>query len=228
MPTLDPPAFLELLWEQKTTAILRAADGTLARNAMEAAVEGEFRIIEFTLTTPEVMDLIHDFSRRDDLVVGAGTVLTPKMADAAVAAGAQFLVSPVVDEAVIERARQLGVAAMPGVHTPTEMVRAHRAGAQLQKLFPAPAGGPAFARSCRGPLPFLRLVPTNGVDEHNLPEWIEAGVFGAGFVASLFDPGDMAAGNMKAIGERAARIRAVAEGIDRGRMVAEIDPFEGG
>lgn len=224
---MRPEDFVQTLWEVRTTAILRASDGEVARKAMEAAVDGGFNLIEFTLTTPDVLDLIHDFSQREGLIVGAGTVLTPKMADAAVAAGAKFLVSPIVDEAVIGRAGELNVAVMPGVHTPTEMTRAHRAGAQLQKLFPAPAGGPAFVRSCKGPLPFLRIVPTSGVDEHNVGEWLAAGVWGCGFVASLFAPEDMATGNYDGIRERAIRIRAAAMAFERGRPVSEIDPFGG-
>jgi 2-dehydro-3-deoxyphosphogluconate aldolase/(4S)-4-hydroxy-2-oxoglutarate aldolase len=222
---MSPDDFIQNLWEVRTTAILRASDGDVARKAMQAAVDGGFDHIEFTLTTPDVLDLIHEFSQLDGITVGAGTVLTPRMADAAVAAGAKFLVSPVVDEAVISRAAELGVAAMPGVHTPTEMTRAHRAGAQLQKLFPAPAGGPSFVRACKGPLPFLRIVPTNGVDEHNVGEWLAAGVWACGFVASLFDPQDMANGNYDGIRERAVRIRKAAMAFERGRPPAELDPF---
>ncbi len=222
---MDPETVLDLLWDHKTTAILRAQDRDLAREAMLAAVAGGFRCVEFTLTTPGALDLIHEFSRRNELVVGAGTVLTPAMADEAVAAGASFLVSPVVDEDVIARARRLAVAVMPGVHTPTEIVRAHRAGAHLQKLFPAPAGGPAFVRACLGPLPFARIFPTNGVDEDNLAQWLEAGAFGAGFVSTLFAPADMAARNFAAIRERAARIRAIAQGVERGPRAPVSDPF---
>jgi len=94
---------------------------------------------------------------------------------------------------------------MPGTHTPTEMLRAHRAGAQLCKLFPAPAGGPAWVRSVLGPMPYLKIVPTNGVDEHNAKEWIDAGVFAAGFVAPLFVAADIEAGRWDAIEARAER-----------------------
>ena len=144
------------------------------------------RVVEFTLTVPGVFDLIAEFSERDDVVVGAGTVLTPGQANDAVDAGARFLVSPVVDEAVIDVARTRGVVAMPGVHTPTELLRAHRAGAQLQKLFPAPAGGPAWVRSVLGPMPFLNIVPTNGTSAENARAWLDAGAYACGFVASLF------------------------------------------
>ena len=113
---------------------------------------------------------------------------------------------------LVEAAAQLGVASMPGTHTPTEMLRAHRAGAQLCKLFPAPAGGPAWVRSVLGPMPWLKIVPTNGVDEHNAADWIAAGVFGVGFVAPLFPADDLVAGRWDAIEARAARCMAAVRG----------------
>ena len=134
-------------------------------------------------------------------------------AQKSVEAGARFLVSPVVDEAVIGAANELGVASMPGTHTPTEMLRAHRAGAQLCKLFPAPAGGPAWLRSVLGPMPYLKIVPTNGVDELNAGEWIAAGAYAAGFVAPLFVASDIAAGRWDAIEERARRCLAAVSGF---------------
>ena len=136
-------------------------------------------------------------------MVGAGTVLGVDQAKAAVEAGARFLVSPVVDPAVIETARSLDVAVMPGTHTPTEMLAAHRAGAPLQKLFPAPGIGPAYVKACLGPMPFLRIVPTSGVDESNAAAYLEAGAFAVGFVTSLFDPDDLAAGRFERIEQRA-------------------------
>jgi Entner-Doudoroff aldolase len=209
---VTPEAFVEFLGQQKGSAILRCDDQDKAAQAMDAAVRGGFRIIEFTLTTPGVYELVEDFSRRGDLVVGTGTVMDAAEAEKSVRAGARFLVSPVVDEAVIEAAEQLGVASMPGTHTPTEMLRAHRAGASLCKLFPAPAGGPAWVRSVLGPMPYLKIVPTNGVDEHNAAEWIAAGAYGAGFVAPLFTADDMAAGRWDLIEQRAARCLAAVQG----------------
>lgn len=212
--------FVDTLRDHRATAILRCDDAERAAAAMQAAVRGGFRIVEFTLTTPGAYELIAELSRLrdlepsgglDHLVVGAGTVLTPKQAERAVAAGARFLVSPVADPRVIEAAAELQVAAMPGVHTPTEMVAAHRAGAPLLKLFPAPAGGPAYLRSVRGPLPFLRIVPTNGVDVHNATEWLDAGAWAVGFVASLFEPQWLATGDVDAIEARARDLRAAVE-----------------
>ncbi|MHC5008434.1 MAG: bifunctional 4-hydroxy-2-oxoglutarate aldolase/2-dehydro-3-deoxy-phosphogluconate aldolase, partial [Planctomycetota bacterium] len=141
---MQPDEFVQFSGSQKASAILRTTVEGAAAPAMEAALRAGFKVIEFTLTTPAALDLIGEFSRRDGIVVGAGTVLTTDEARAAVEAGARFLVSPVVDPAVIEAAAGLGVAMMPGTHTPTEMLEAHRAGAQLQKLFPAPGIGPAY------------------------------------------------------------------------------------
>ena len=118
-----------------------------------------------------------------------------------------------VDEAVIEEAGRLGVAVMPGTHTPTEMLRAHRAGAQLQKLFPAPGIGPAYVSACLGPMPFLRIVPTSGVTAENAAAYLKAGAFAVGFVAPLFDPADMRAGAFDSIENRARTLlRAVRAG----------------
>jgi Entner-Doudoroff aldolase len=209
---MKPETFLRRFRDERASAILRTDDSEKAAPAMEAAVRGGFRVVEFTLTVPGVFDLVREFSKRDQLIVGTGTVLDEHQARQSVAAGARFLVSPVVDESVIAVGRELGVACMPGCHTPTEMLRAHRAGAELCKLFPAPAGGPAWLRSVLGPLPQLRIVPTNGVDEHNAAEWLAAGAFAVGFVVALFDPADMAAGNWDAIEARARRCLAAAHG----------------
>jgi Entner-Doudoroff aldolase len=208
---VKPEEFVDLFGRLKASAILRTSEEAAAGPAMEAAVRGGLRIVEFTLTTPGAYDRIAEFAARDGLVVGAGTVLEVEQARQAVKAGARFLVSPVTDEAVIEEARALGVAVMPGAHTPTEMLRAHRAGAQLQKLFPAPGQGPAFVRACLGPLPFLRIVPTNGVTVENAGAWLAAGAHALGFVAPLFDRDEVLSGQVDRIEARArALLGAVA------------------
>ncbi len=203
-------AFVEQFGRLKASAILRTNDQQKAALAMEAAVRGGFRVIEFTLSIPGWHELVQDFSRRKDLIVGTGTVMTPDEARLSVEAGAQFIVSPVMDETVIRAANDLGVASMPGTHTPTEMLLAQRAGAQLCKLFPAPAGGPAWVRAVLGPMPGLKIVPTNGVDEHNAAEWLAAGVYAVGYVATLFVPGDIGRGDWDAIEARARRCLAAA------------------
>lgn len=209
---MSAEAFVEAFKTSKASAIIRTDDQRLAADAMEAAIRGGFRIIEFTLTIPGAFELIEEFAGRDGLRVGAGTVLTVDDARRAVRAGADCLVSPVFDERVVAAGLGLGVAVMPGVHTPTELLAAHRAGAQLQKLFPAPAGGPAYVRSVMGPLPFLNIVPTNGVDASNARAWLDAGAVAMGFVTSLFDPADMRARAFDHIERRAGEILAAVAG----------------
>jgi 2-dehydro-3-deoxyphosphogluconate aldolase/(4S)-4-hydroxy-2-oxoglutarate aldolase len=200
---LWPSAFVQMFGEARASAILRTEHEDAAAGAMEAAIRGGFRVVEFTLTMPHALELIREFRRREELAVGAGTVLTAAEAEAAVAAGAQFLVSPVTDPAVIAAAKSLNVAIVPGTYTPTEMLRAHREGAPLCKLFPAPGTGPAFVRSILAPMPFLRIVPTNGVNEENAAAYLEAGAFAVGFTNALFDADALAAGDFDAVEQRA-------------------------
>src|SRR5262249_11805594 len=137
-----------------------------------------------------------------------GTVLTREEARRSVEHGARFLVSPVMDPEVIGEGVALGVAVIPGCHTPTEMLAAHRAGAPLQKLFPAPGQGPSYVRACLGPLPFLRLVPTQGVEASNVRDWLEAGSYAVGFTHALFDAAALRAGRIDGIEERARLLLA--------------------
>lgn len=208
--SMKPQEFVNFLSQEKASAIIRTSNQKTAASAMEAAVRGGFRVIEFTLTVPGALELISDFSKRDGLVVGAGTVLTVEDARKSVEAGARFLVSPVCDEVVIKEATKLDVASMPGCSTPTEMLVAHRAGAQLQKLFPAPANGPAFVSSVLAPLPFLKIVPTNGIDENNAADYLKAGAFAVGFVKALFDPDDLRNERYDKIEQIAKRLKAAA------------------
>lgn len=190
---MDPRAFAERLREVRASAILRTADPDFARTAMDAAVRGGFRVIEFTLTIPEALDLVAEYSGREDLVVGAGTVLSAGQARDAVRSGAAFIVSPVADLEVISAAREMGVAVMPGAYTPWEILAADRAGATMVKLFPAPANGPEYVRQVLGPLPHVKLVPTAGVDEKNAAEYLRAGAWAVGFTTSLFSSPDVEA-----------------------------------
>lgn len=220
-----PDEFLRTLWDHRITAILRASEPSLAAQAMDAAIRGGMRIVELTLTTPGALRIVAELSSREGLVVGAGTVLRPDEARAAVDAGARFLVSPVMDPEIISLAGELGVPILPGVHTPTEMLAAHRAGAPLLKLFPGPAGGPTYLRSVLAPLPFLRVVPTNGVDLDNVAAWLRAGAFAVGLTTALFEPAVVAARDFAAIEQRARALVRAVQSVERGPMPQLDDPF---
>ncbi len=192
---------------RRISAIIRTDDQQLAADAMRAAIAGGFRIVEFTLTTPGALELIAEFARApEELLVGAGTVMTPQQAEDAVQAGARFLVSPVFDPEIIACAKRLDVVSIPGTFIATEMITAHRAGADLLKLFPAPADVAQYVKSILGPLPQLNIFPTAGVDIDNMCEVLDAGAAGIGFVRSLFTPDEMAARNFDAIQARARAI----------------------
>ncbi|MDE0961245.1 MAG: bifunctional 4-hydroxy-2-oxoglutarate aldolase/2-dehydro-3-deoxy-phosphogluconate aldolase [Planctomycetota bacterium] len=186
---LSPESFVTILGQSRASAILRTPHGDLAVDAMKCAIAAGFTICEFTLTIPGALQHIETIAAQfPDVVVGAGTVLTPDQARDAVSAGARFLVSPVLDCKVVEIATELGVAIIPGCSTPTEMLAAHEAGAPLVKLFPGPAGGPRWVQAVLGPLPFLKIIPTSGVGLHNASEFLNAGAHAIGFVSPLFSP----------------------------------------
>ena len=197
------------LLARKISAIIRTDDQSVAEQAMAAAVEGGFRVIEFTLNTPGALELITQFRSMDEsLLVGAGTVMTPQAAKEAVNAGAQFIVSPVCDPAVIREAGEMGVVSIPGTQTPTEMQHAHETGADFVKLFPAPPNVAEYIRYVLGPQPHLKIFPTSGVNLDNMLEVLEAGAAGVGFVGPLFDPQSMLNRNFDDIRERAEKIVA--------------------
>lgn len=200
--------FVELLTAERAVAIIRTREQRIAADAMDAAIRGGVRLLEFTLNTPGALELIESFARRDGLVVGAGTVLRPEDVEAAARRGARFLVSPVVDEAVSTAAARAGLPLIPGCSTPSEMWRAHKAGAQAVKLFPAPTDGPGWVRATLGPMPFLRIVPTQGVDAGNAAAWIDAGCIAVGTGIYLFPPEALAASAWDVVEERARTLVA--------------------
>ena len=194
------------LLERKISAIIRTDNQKVAEQAMQAAVDGGFRVVEFTLTTPGSLNLITQFRENDDLIVGAGTVMSPTIVQEAVEAGAQFLVSPVCNVDVIQEAVKLDVVSIPGTFTATEMENAHRAGADFVKLFPAPENVAEYIRFILAPLPYLKIFPTSGVNLDNMLDVLQAGAAGTGFVRPLFDPEMIRNKNYDGIRQRAEAI----------------------
>jgi 2-dehydro-3-deoxyphosphogluconate aldolase/(4S)-4-hydroxy-2-oxoglutarate aldolase len=184
---MSPEQFLDAVFRHRAIAILRGQHQGRAAAAMEAAVGAGFRLLEFTVSTPGAYDLIAEFARRPGLIVGAGTVLDLPSLEAAVGAGAKFLVSPVLDPQIIAAARELDVAMLPGCFTPTELLQAHRAGAPVRSCSRRRPTSRAYVRAVLGPMPFLRMIPTNGVHGGNASEVLAAGAVGIGFTTSLFD-----------------------------------------
>jgi len=169
--------------------VIRASSKEEARSVIDAIAAGGVSTIEVTMTVPNAMALIAELSvEREDLLIGAGSVLEPETARECIAAGAQFIVSPSTNFDTILYCNEFETVVMPGALTPTEIVNAWDAGADMVKVFPADSlGGAKYLRSLKAPLPHLRLVPTGGVDQTTAAEFIKAGAEAIGVGADLVD-----------------------------------------
>jgi 2-dehydro-3-deoxyphosphogluconate aldolase / (4S)-4-hydroxy-2-oxoglutarate aldolase len=170
-------------------AIVRMDDAAGLGQVARAIKEGGVDVIEFTMTTPGALDIIAKSAAEfgSSVLLGAGTVLDTETARAAILAGARFLVAPTLNLDVIDLAHRYDVATLPGVFTPTEMLTAWEAGADLLKVFPATALGPQYFKDVLAPLPYLRMVPTGGVSLENCADFIKAGAVAVAVGSNLVD-----------------------------------------
>jgi 2-dehydro-3-deoxyphosphogluconate aldolase/(4S)-4-hydroxy-2-oxoglutarate aldolase len=188
--------------------VLRAESHDIALRAVEALRAGGIGVLEITMTVPGAVGLnlrLHS-EIGNECLIGAGTVLNENVAEECIAAGARFIVSPALHLPTIEfcNARQIPI--LPGAFTPTEVVTAWTAGADMVKLFPANAGGgPSYLKSLRAPLPEIRFVPTGGVSLDNAGDFIRAGAVALGIGADLVDTKAIKAGNPHLVTEQAKR-----------------------
>lgn len=170
--------------------VVRVNNPEEALCAAEGMVHAGHPILELTLTVPNALATIQEMKRRygANLIVGAGTVLNTEDCEASILAGAQFIVSPSTNVKVIEVARSHGIVSMPGALTPTEVLTAWEAGADVIKIFPADAvGGPRYLRSLLAPFPNIRYVPSGGVDMSNIGEYLSAGAHAVGIGGLIFE-----------------------------------------
>jgi 2-dehydro-3-deoxyphosphogluconate aldolase/(4S)-4-hydroxy-2-oxoglutarate aldolase len=175
-------------------AVIRAATAEQAALLADACVKGGIRALEVTYTVPNATEAIAQLARRysaSDVAVGAGTVLDPETARAAILAGARFVVSPGSDADTARLCRRYQVAYLPGAGTANEIIRALEDGADIVKVFPGEVLGPAFVKAVRGPLPHAPLMPTGGVSADNAEQWIRAGCVALGVGGELTRGGDV-------------------------------------
>jgi len=195
--------------------VVRAKSADEAMMAIDAIREGGISVLEITMTVPGAVAVIEEVSKRygREALVGAGTVLDGETARACILAGARFVVSPSLDLETIAVCRRYGVAVMPGALTPTEVVHAWSAGADLVKVFPAGAvGGASYIKSLKAPLPQIELVPTGGVSLKTAADFIKAGASALGVGADLVDLKAIREGQQSLITERAREfVRIVKE-----------------
>lgn len=190
--------------ENRSVAIVRADDFAEAAATAERLVAAGQRVLEISMTTPRALEIIADLSARfgaDEAVVGVGTVLDVATVRLAQLAGAQFVVSPILDLDVLAAAHRYGMATLPGVGTVTEALRAASAGADFVKLFPASAYGPSSLRDLLAACPQLAAVPTGGVSVENAADYIRAGAVAVGVGSALTH------GDQDTIGRRVTYLR---------------------
>ena len=194
----------------RACAVLRTSTSEACPKAMQASIDGGFKIVEFTLTTPDCLQHLADFRAKYDgnVMVGCGTILSPDDAARAMEAGSEFIITPVMLPDVIEWCAARNIVCVPGCQTPTEMVTAYRHGAPLQKLFPGVAGGPMWVKAVSSALPFLKINPTSGVDLDNVGDYLQNGAASVGLVAPLFDQAAIAAGDFDTIVKNAEKVIA--------------------
>ncbi len=181
---------LQRVLDTGIVAILRAPSSEQLANVARALFEGGIDVIEVTFTVPNALEILaalkKDLGSR--VLLGAGTVLDPETARAALLAGAEFLVSPSLNPDVIRLCNRYDKLVMPGAFTPTEILAAWEAGAEIIKVFPSDAVGPSYLKALKGPFPQIRLMPTGGVNLQTLPEFIKAGACAVGVGSSLVEP----------------------------------------
>ncbi len=173
--------------------------------------DGGIDVVEITMTVPDALDVLRQVRRAlgDRLLLGAGTILDSETARAALLAGAEYLVAPTVNLDVIRLCQRYDKLVMPGAFTPTEILTAWEAGADIVKVFPADVLGPAFFKATRGPLPQIRLMPTGGVDLTTAADFLRAGACCLGVGGQLVDPKAVAARDFDRIRDLARRYAAV-------------------
>lgn len=169
-------------------AIIRTANSEQAFRTFEACLAGGIRAIEISFTVPGIIDLLKEIAEQyktGEVILGAGTVLDPETARAAILAGARFIVTPYLNEATVRLCNRYQVACIPGAMTVKEAAECMTAGADMVKIFPAEMFGPAIIKAIKGPLPYVPLMPTGGVTTLNVGEWFEAGAVAVGVGGSL-------------------------------------------
>lgn len=194
-------ADLQRVFDSGIVAIIRAPSGEQLVGVAQALLEGGIDVIEVTFTVPGVLDIIRDVRKAlgDRILLGAGTVLDTESARAALLAGAEFIVTPTVNVDVIQMCNRYDKVVMPGGFTPTEVLTAWEAGADVVKVFPADSVGPAHLKALKGPFPQIRMLPTGGVNLDTLKDFVNAGASAVGLGSALVEKDALARGDMNHI-----------------------------
>ena len=208
---MNKAAVLTRLQDLGLIPVLRAESIDQAMVVANAIADGGVTTLEVTMTVPGAMQVMRRLAvERPDILVGAGTVLDPETARMCILEGAQFIVSPAINLATIDMCHRYSVAVLPGALTPTEVVTAWQAGADVVKIFPASAmGGAKYLSALKGPLPQVEMVPTGGVSHATAADFLAAGAFALGVGSDLVDTKALAQGRPEVISESARKYLAI-------------------
>ncbi len=192
---------LQQVLEAGIVSVVRSPDSDRLVEVVKALADGGVTVAEITMTVPDALDVLRRVSKEvgDRVILGAGTVLDPETARAVILAGAEYIVSPTINFQVIQLCQRYSKLVMPGAFTPTEILSAWEAGADIVKVFPADVLGPAFFKGMRGPLPQIRLMPTGGVDLTTAATFLKAGACCLGIGSQLVEPKAVAEENFARI-----------------------------
>jgi len=208
----DKEKDFQFMKDSGVVAVLRAKDSTQLYNVAKALADGGVKSIEVTMTTPNALAVINEVSVKmgREILVGVGTVLDPETARAAILAGARFVVGPALNLDVVKLCNRYSKIVVPGTFTPTEMLTAWEAGADMCKLFPATSVGPGYIKDVLGPFPQLEIIPTGGVTVETTPAFIKAGAAAVAAGGAMVPKDALAAGNFDAIRDMGAKfVKAV-------------------
>src|SRR5687768_10202572 len=204
-------ADLTRVLQSAIVAVVRAPSGELLADVAQALLSGGVEVMEITFTVPRAERVLEKVADRlgDKVLLGAGTVLDSETARVALLAGARFIVAPTVNLEVIKLCQRYDKLVMPGALTPTEVLTAWEAGADIVKIFPSEITGPAYLKALHGPLPQVKLMPTGGVNLQTAAEFLKAGACALGIGGSLVEPKAVAAGDLARIESLARQYVAI-------------------
>jgi 2-dehydro-3-deoxyphosphogluconate aldolase/(4S)-4-hydroxy-2-oxoglutarate aldolase len=212
---MSKEAQLRQVLECGIVAVVRSPDSLQLVEVARALADGGVNVVEITMSVPNALEVLRQvrLALGDRLLLGAGTVLDAETARAVLLAGAEYVVAPTVNLDVIRLCQRYDKLVMPGAFTPTEILTAWEAGADIVKVFPAEVVGPAFFKALRGPLPQVRLMPTGGVDLNTAAAFLKAGACCLGVGGQLVEPKAVAERNFDRIRELARQYVAIVKRV---------------
>lgn len=203
---MNKTEILEKVKELGLLAVIRGPSAELTVKMVEALVKGGVLGIEITYSTPNAEEVVRTLAEKfgNKILLGMGTLTKPEQAVSAKAAGANFLVSPICEEGLVDAMVNSRLLTMAGALTPTEVFKAYSMGVDVIKIFPGSLGGPAYIKALKGPFPYIPMMPTGGVNSMNAAEWFAAGVVAVGAGSELCPPKLAKEGKFSEISQRAA------------------------